>query len=515
MIRFAPTSAPASPRPPMNTRTGPVPRSAGQRIRSTEHNLDHQTVPPARPSPREALRCRRELARALEAVARRRLIPASSVVWPRGLDLGLVRELRLPLHQQNALLAGRALGEIPGDGRPLTARHLHSLTGVGFGPRQLVVLLRALEDWLIESSRSDGSGTGPARPGQSAVEPRAPDLKTPSATRDIPSAWKRAGARLRPILEMAALFDRARTLKDLLRPDLRTIASQLRQNPELDGVRVADLLGPGRSPLDRLRARADEAIEDFSAAERLVTRRRLLRPGADLEDVGRHLGGDAATARAVETRVRRKLTEAVRPRAAEIGRVLRQVLGPVCDPRDLESALCRLLPAAEAPLSDLLRDVIRDSAGYAVHEQICLDEDARRLASAQRAAVRRLACDAGLIPEDRLPEALPTPWIPRWPHLLPVFGLHDVDGHAALRPSPRARAKAALLNLERPATSAEIAMRAGLSARTVNRALSGLASVTRAHGNRWMVRPGQQAASIPLTVNTAAHRPPRSRAKRA
>ena len=463
-------------------------------------------------SHKKALRCRRDLARALEAVARRRLISASSIVWPRGLDLRIVRELRLPLHQQNALLAGLTLGELPGDGRPLTVRHLHSLTGVGFGPRQLAALVRALEDWLIESSRSDGRRARSSPKRLEIREPSTPRPERQGTEPAVPPSWRNARTRLRPVLEMAALFKRAETLKDILHPRLRRITSELRRNPELDQVRIADLLGPGRSPVDRLRDRVHEAIESLSAVERLVTRRRLLRAAVPLEDVGRHIGGDAATARAVETRVRRKLGEAVRPRAAELGRVLRQVLGSVCDRRDLESALCRLLPPAEERLSDLMRDAIRENTGYTVFGQACLDDDALRLASSRRRTVRSLADDAGLIPEDRLSEVLPAHWGAQWSLLFSAFGLHEVVGHAALHPAPRARAKAALLNLGRPATSAEIAMLANLPTRSVTRALSALPTVIRATGRRWMVSSSGSEGAQARTAEADLKRLRRARA---
>ena len=209
--------------------------------------------------------------------------------------------------------------------------------------------------------------------------------------------------------------------------------------------------------------------------------------------------------------MRRKLTEAVRPRAAELGRVLRRVLGPICDRRNLESALCRLLPPDEDGLSDLLRDAIRENTGYTILEQACLDDDAHRLASSRRIAVRSLADDAGLIPEDRLSEVLPAHWGAHWSLLFPAFGLQEVIGHAALRPTLRARAKATLLNLERPATSAEIAMLARLSTRDVIRALSALPTVGRAAG-RWIVRTNSSTGAQAPSHRTAPTRPRRAHA---
>ena len=102
---------------------------------------------------------------------------------------------------------------------------------------------------------------------------------------------------------------------------------------------------------------------------------------------------------------------------------------------------------------------------------------------------QELADDVGLVQERDLVTSLPDDkWQRFWPWLRRRSGLHSFYGSLALRDSAKARAKAALLSLGRPATRDEIGAVCGQERNRVGANLSNIPSVVKADRDRWGLR---------------------------
>ena len=99
---------------------------------------------------------------------------------------------------------------------------------------------------------------------------------------------------------------------------------------------------------------------------------------------------------------------------------------------------------------------------------------------------RRLADDVGLVDEQQLIASLPNEgWRRFWPWVRERCGLHDLFGSLGIRDSGKARAKAALISIGRPATREEIARICGFGENKAGSHLSVIPSVVKADKDRW------------------------------
>jgi hypothetical protein len=313
------------------------------------------------------------------------------------------------------------------------------------------------------------------------------------------AAWSDAADSLGKVLGAAADFRGARTLADALRVDLGELAGHLGLDADLDGILVDDLRSES-GPADETVAAIGELWEHLTSREQAILGERIIAPEPlSLEQIAARFGVTRERIRQQEKRLQGALrssgglaasvTQCVRRVAA----VVRSGLAPVIAVDDLEHTVRETFPTpasaggrdAEA-VTRIARDMLRGELAYSCNDDVCLSPEAGILVEDLRIASRELADDIGLLREselrDRLPEGI---WHEHWDVLLRSCDLHRINDHLAIRNTTKARVKAALLAIGRPATKEELAECCGLTPQQAAAQMSAIQGIVRADKARW------------------------------
>ena len=417
-----------------------------------------------------------------------------AIAWPGGLDRDNIFGLPLSVRTRNCLLAER-LHEGAG---PLTVYELRRVQNFGF--KCLQDLLLALERFLVEYTRVGASASREAQ-GRAPLSPQMAPASgaATSPPAPPPATWDEAGACLRPVLATGAELYGTQTLADALSPELRHLAAKMGLEPKLDAIGIPRAIGitPGLVALASRQLQL--ALEKTSETERTIIELRLLRtPPQTLEEVGTKVGVTRERIRQIQVKVERKIHHALgmsqfslaRPKGLDIvASVLREQFGHMASEDDVERRFDQLLLGTSEMVSGILRMVLIDTMDFVPIDGVYVDEPARRILASIKTWARELADDAGLVAEEQLVAKLPgEEWRPLWPLLRDRSGLHRLYGSLALRDSAKARTKAALLSIGRPASREEIGAVCGFGEGRVGAYLSNVPSVVRADKERWGLR---------------------------
>ena len=284
-------------------------------------------------------------------------------------------------------------------------------------------------------------------------------------------------------------------------------------------------------------ARATEALtslaefhESLSPIHRLILRERIFTDEPmSLAEIGRRVGLTGEAIRRSQKRVKARLHRISNEDCAfvhwmrSVATAIGDAAGPVVAADDLEKRISGVLPrepgarqaddhaiireeagetdgsggdaderasAPDAPDPDIVASVarqwLRRELGYTCNRGVCLNGAAVRIVEDLRDTAWRLADDVGLMDPSELLDRLPDDtWIRHWDTLVDLCDLYRINGRMALRDTARARVKAALMEIGRPATKEEIAVPCGLSPDSVGKQLSIIHSVVRADKTRW------------------------------
>ena len=449
---------------------------------------------PVHPSPDEARRHLADISEALEAVRGGRGPGMDAIAWPGGLDRDNIFGLPLSVRTRNCLLAER-LHEGAG---PLTVYELRRVQSFGF--KCLQDLLLALERFLVEYTRVGASESREAQ-GRAPLSPQMAPASgaATSPPAPPPATWDEAGACLRPVLATGAELYGTQTLADALSPELRHLAAKMGLEPKLDAIGIPRAIGTTPGLVALASRQLQLALEKTSETERTTIELRLLRtPPQTLEEVGTKVGVTRERIRQIQVKVERKIHHAlgmsqfslVRPKGLDIvASVLREQFGHMASEDDVERRFNQLLSGTSEMVSGILRMVLIDTMDFVPIDGVYVDEPARRILASIKTWARELADDAGLVAEEQLVAKLPgEEWRPLWPLLRDRSGLHRLYGTLALRDSAKARTKAALLSIGRPASREEIGAVCGFGEGRVGAYLSNVPSVVRADKERWGLR---------------------------
>ena len=174
-----------------------------------------------------------------------------------------------------------------------------------------------------------------------------------------------------------------------------------------------------------------------------------------------------------------------------VGATIRHHVGPIVTETDLEERITRAFSEAETAEADksvmpIVLQLLRMELDYACHGGVCLDEAATEVAKSLKDSARCIADRAGLIDERDLRDCLPEEtWQQHWAVLLARCGLLRLSGLLALRDTAKARARAALISIGRPATKEEVAQQSGLDSARAGAQLSAMDGIVRADKTRW------------------------------
>ena len=374
---------------------------------------------------------------------------------------------------------------------PLTVQQFLLLPN--FGRKSLSDLLIALEKFLRECIRTETTDSRQTsrRTGELpniSVEPGIPTAgASETSPTPTPTPWEGTGKLLSPLLAAVAELHGAETLADVLNPECMRLASRMGIAAKIGAIRIDDVVNgtPGLASVVSSHLRL--TIEAASENERTIIDHRLLRtPPKTLEEVGSLLGVTRERIRQIQVRVEGKIRTALGPELGVIAWTLKEQFDHIISESEFERHIEELLPDDSPLVKALFRQALITAMSYTLQDGVYLDEKADKVVEEIGASVRRLADDVGLVDEEQLIAGLSSEeWRRFWPWLRKRYGLLDLHGSLGIRNSAKARAKAALLFIGRPATRAEISAICGLEETRVGGHLSNIASVVRADKDRW------------------------------
>ena len=426
-----------------------------------------------------------DLRDALEAVRRDGEPKSDSLAWPAGLDRSILDGLHIGARTRNCLLREKLM---EGD-NPLTVQQLLRLPN--FGKKSLNEMLITLEKFLKECIRTGTTGSRRVsrQTGESSNVPLPlkPDVPMTDASETSAPLWEHAGRLLSPLLAAAAELHGTETLADTLDPELMRLASRMGIANEIATIRIDDVVNGTPGLASVVSSRLKLTLEATSENERTIIEHRLLRaPPKTLEEIGSLVGVTRERIRQIQSRVEGKIRMALGRELRIIAWTLKEQLDHMIPECEFERRIEELLPDDPPLIKGLFRQTLITAMGYTLQEGVYLDKQASRVVEEIGASARKLADDVGLVDDEQLIAGLPSEdWRRFWPWLRERCGLHDLHGSLGIRDSAKARAKAALLSIGRPATREEIAAVCGLEENRIGGHLSNIESIARADKDRW------------------------------
>jgi len=328
----------------------------------------------------------------------------------------------------------------------------------------------------------------------------------------ITEAWDRVIRSLEKLLNAAREFYGVQTVGDALKLNLASLASALEIASSLDSVSIADLTSGNRLAHNILN-KLEIVLASMSPTERIILERRLYatRP-LTLRKLGQLIDLSSERIRQLGLEIYQTLDEAIGQEVSIAARLLRERIGPFVAAQDFEYAVINFFGQTEldALTSELPISVLEKELNYSYADGMYLNHHAAHVVRCLKIIAPQLSDDVGLINESALhnllrggdttridltadlidEEALykllrKDDWAEHLPILTRFCGFHRVVGKLALRDTHKARAKAALIEIGRPATKEEIACTADLDPSRIGGHLSAISSIARADKTRW------------------------------
>ena len=440
---------------------------------------------PKRPSQVWARRYLAQLEPALQSVRKGNHPSLRAIVWPAGLDRSLLSEMGLTVRVWNCLNQARL---VTGHS-PLAVDALIRIPN--FGRSSLVDLVLAVEKYLVDCTLVPGN---PESDGASSDTSTATAETPKSASLDLlgtsSERWSLATEGLRSLLATSADVLGTPTLADALRPDIVRLATRMGIDDSLRSVALHEaMLGTTSLPV-MVSRRLGETWNSFTERERAVVQTRLVQvPPATLEEVGVRIGVTRERIRQIQAKLKPKIERALGAELSVIASTLREHLDPLVPAEEFERRIDQIIPDPSATITTIFRNAVTHAMGFTLDDGVYINEQAAQVIRNLRSHARELADDAGLVQEQNLLRSLPDEkWQRFWSWLRRRSALHTFHGSLALRDSAKARTKAALLSIGRPATKEEIGKLCGFDAKQVGSYLSNIPSVVRADPERFGLR---------------------------
>ncbi len=361
-----------------------------------------------------------------------------------------------------------------GDGA-LTVQELLRMRG--FGWTSLRDLLSALETFLTDRMQ--------------AMEDVQAAVTSADRVEALPKSaqrWGEIAPTLSTLLATAADLRGPQTLLEALCSELVVLADRMEVKAALQEVEVRDLAAGTPSLPVLIIRRLGRTVEALDERNRLILEGRLLGEKRDtLEALGERLGVTRERVRQLEAKIHRKLRVALGAEMGVVASTIHDQLDPILSENDMRRVLDDISPDEDQITTRLFQSALLDAMRYSLEAGVFVDERGRQFLSEFQNGVGELADDVGLIVEAALMQHVPEDYRERfWDWLLRHNRLHRIRGLLARRDTAKARAKAALISIGRPATKAEIAAASGIAdPLRVGATLSSVPSVVRADKERW------------------------------
>ena len=310
------------------------------------------------------------------------------------------------------------------------------------------------------------------------------------ATQAATEPWERVRDSLSLLLVTASELYGTKTLADALDPDVVKLATRMGVSTSINKITINCVTkgSPGlvASAIGRLAA----ILEGASRTERTIIGCRLIRTQPKtLAEVGSLLGVTRERVRQIQAKIERKIRGELGDKLQIIALTLKEHYGHMAEQCAVENRIEDLLLPDQPIANKLFRQILIAQMGFTLEDQIYIDKQADEVLSGVRANAYKFADDAGLVSAESLIAGLPNEdWWKFWPYFRKLCGFHDLYGSLGIRDSAKARVKAAILLIGRPATRKEIAAVCGLNEDRIGGHLSNLPSVVRADKERWGIR---------------------------
>ena len=440
------------------------------------------------PSRDAAQRYRRDLQGALEVIRENSVLDMDALAWPAGLDRTILDGLPLQVRTRNCLLQARLM---EGD-NPLTVYQL--LRIANFGRKSLGDLLFAVDELLSECIENGSTGSVQDSVTDDDTAAPAHEASAPATTEEPSAHWERAAQALSPLLAAAAELHGAKTLADALNPECMRLAVRMGIAPEIEGIEIEQVLDGRQGPAAIVAMRLKSQLERLTPRQSVIIENRVLTtPPKTLEEVAARFDVTRERIRQIQAKLERRIRTAFGNELRIVAGAVKEELGHIAEKRAVNRRIDELLPEdlgwkAEG-VKKLFRQALINKMGLTLYQGVYLDERALEDLEEIRASTRTLADDVGLVDEEQVTASLPSAeWQQFWPWVRERIGLRNLYGVLGFRDSAKARAKAALLSIGRPATREEIGSVCGFEEGRVGAYLSNVPSVTRADKERWGLR---------------------------
>ena len=228
-------------------------------------------------------------------------------------------------------------------------------------------------------------------------------------------------------------------------------------------------------------------IETASKNERMVIKHRLTdRPSRTLAAIGTDVGLTKERIRQIETQCRRRIHTALTPNIKDVANELMQGLGQVVEKGALNARMDKAWATQPTLTKGVMHKTLIKQMGFKLDNGMFVGEKAMEDLENMRRIARELSDDVGLVNEKTLIDKLQNTDLLRvWAWAIKQGGLHRLFGSLARCTSARARTKAALIEIGRPATREEISEKTALGTNKTGSHLSVIQSIVRADKDRW------------------------------
>ncbi|MCY4260397.1 MAG: hypothetical protein OXC91_09065 [Rhodobacteraceae bacterium] len=305
----------------------------------------------------------------------------------------------------------------------------------------------------------------------------------------MPTGWDRIEQVLRPIIASMAEAGIAERLSDIFDPRLMETASEMGLEKHLDGIQLDEATDAANGPVGAMAERVEQVVSHLAPREISILEQRVLasKP-ATLQSLALSMDVTRERIRQLQARLERKIRHALGWEMGLLARLVRRDLSSVLSADVMTRRLKAVLKGRRDLSANMIRSLLIGTMGYTPDQGMFIHSKI----AAGIIEIKTLAIDAaddvGLVEEqDLLTKVgeLEPAWIEYWDWLLERCRIRRIHGFLAIRNSAKARAKAALLSIGRPATKREVGQRCGLTDRQVGGTFSNIASVVRADRTRW------------------------------
>ena len=252
-------------------------------------------------------------------------------------------------------------------------------------------------------------------------------------------------------------------------------------------IRIRDLTK--RRIANTVSKQLDSLLASMSSAQTLILERRLFASNPHtLQELAEQIGVTRERVRQIELRLSRTIEVAIGRENRMIATLLREQLDPVIEAAELERSIAEVFNdgSLREPAIDLARRILKSQLNYSCVDGVCFNKAATDVIAPLRDAAGQIADDVGLMDEEALRDHLPSgEWNAFFPQLIERCEFHRIGGRLALRDTAKARVKAALLKIGRPATKEEIAAVSEIDPDRVGGPLSNIPTLVRVDKTRW------------------------------